>query len=288
MKSILKRTSLLLLFVFSISVSAQEFRGKATYIKKTSMSPEMKKQIEESKMSDSRKKRMTDMFKKNSQSTYTLNFDKSKSIYKKEEKLEVGGNKGGRGMHFMSADSDMGPAFMDVKNKKSVRSPEFMGKNFLIKGDLEDKEWKLEKESKQIGGYMCFKATTTKQVPNTKSTFMFMRSSDEDKKEESDEPKTKTVIITAWYTPQIPVNQGPDMYWGLPGLIMELREGNSILLCTKLSINGKGSKSIKEPSKGKKITQEKYDKVVAKKTAEMKKRFKNSRGRKGGHSRRMH
>ena len=32
----------------------------------------------------------------------------------------------------------------------------------------------------------------------------------------------KTIEVTAWYTPEIPINQGPADYWGLPGLILEV------------------------------------------------------------------
>jgi GLPGLI family protein len=31
------------------------------------------------------------------------------------------------------------------------------------------------------------------------------------------------VVTTAWYTPQIPVSNGPRNYHGLPGLIMEVK-----------------------------------------------------------------
>jgi GLPGLI family protein len=34
----------------------------------------------------------------------------------------------------------------------------------------------------------------------------------------------KDVTITAWYT-EIQVNQGPENYWGLPGLILEINDG---------------------------------------------------------------
>jgi GLPGLI family protein len=42
----------------------------------------------------------------------------------------------------------------------------------------------------------------------------------------------KDVTITAWYTPEIP-NQGPENYWGLPGLILEINDGKTVILCRK-------------------------------------------------------
>ena len=52
-----------------------------------------------------------------------------------------------------------------------------------------------------------------------------------------DEPKEKKV--TAWYTPDIPVNVGPLNYWGLPGLILEIQEEKRIILCSKAVISNK-------------------------------------------------
>ena len=49
------------------------------------------------------------------------------------------------------------------------------------------------------------------------------------------------VQITAWYTPDIPINQGPENYWGLPGLILEINEPELIILCSKVVLNTKGA-----------------------------------------------
>lgn len=78
-----------------LGLRAQEFQGMAVYESKSStsdfktrmegnkdMTPDMQKMIEE---------RMQKMFEK----TFILNFDKSTSIYKEEEKLDAPGQGGG-------------------------------------------------------------------------------------------------------------------------------------------------------------------------------------------------
>ncbi len=47
------------------------------------------------------------------------------------------------------------------------------------------------------------------------------------------------VTVTAWYTLDIPISQGPGEYWGLPGLILEVSEGRTAILCSKITLNPK-------------------------------------------------
>uniref|UniRef100_UPI004048D941 GLPGLI family protein n=1 Tax=Mariniflexile sp. TaxID=1979402 RepID=UPI004048D941 len=121
--------------------------------------------------------------------------------------------------------------------------------------------WIMESETKQIGQYTCFKATATKTV-DAESGFNFRRPPDDEK---TDAPTTKNIQIVAWYTMQIPVNQGPSDYWGLPGLILEVSADKTIILCSKIVLNPEVKDVIKVPSKGKEITKIEYDEIVKKK-----------------------
>ena len=273
-------------FVFTVvsylGLHAQDFQGMAVYESKTStadfktrmegnkdMTPDMKKMIED---------RMKSMFEK----TFILNFDKSASIYKEEEKLDAPGQ-GGGGMRMMSSMMGGGGTYYkNVKEKAYTVDKEFMGKEFLVKDSLPNLKWKMEAETRVIGGYNCFKATAV--LPASKTDFRNFRPKKEEK-EEKDEAKTeekekktnfmsdldmpKETIVTAWYTPEIPVNQGPDKYWGLPGLILEINDGKTVVLCSKVVLNPKNKAEIKAPSKGKAISQEDYDETVIKKMKEM-------------------
>ena len=92
---------------------------------------------------------------------------------------------------------------------------------------------------------------------------------DNDEEEEEREPKMETRTTTAWYTPQIPVNNGPDDYQGLPGLILEVHDGKLTIVCSKIVLNPKEKIDISEPEKGKVVTQEKYEEIMEKKAKEM-------------------
>ena len=82
---------------------------------------------------------------------------------------------------------------------------------------------------------------------------------------------TKTLVTTAWYTPQIPVSNGPDQYWGLPGLILEVNDGSTVMICNKIVMNAQEKIDITEPVKGKKVDQKTYNEMMLKKAEEMSK-----------------
>jgi GLPGLI family protein len=278
-------------FVFSAlafaNVQAQDFQGIAVYESKTStsdfktrfegnkdMTPDMQKMIEE---------RMKKMFEK----TFILNFSKTTSIYKEEEKLDAPGQGGqGGGMRMMSSMMGGGGTnFKNVKDKTYSVDKEFMGKEFLVKDSLPNYAWKLEGETKLIGGYTCFKATCVRPVSQTdfrnfrpkKEEKKKEEAMDEAKKSEGEAKKTnfmedfelpKEVTITAWYTPEIPISQGPENYWGLPGLILEVSDGKTVVLCSKIVMNSKEKVEIKASTNGKVISQKEYDETVTKKMEE--------------------
>jgi GLPGLI family protein len=280
-------------------MQAQEFQGMAVYESKTStsdfktrmegnkeMTPDMQKMIEE---------RMKKMFEK----TFILNFNKTASIYKEEEKLDAPGQGGGGGMRWMSSMTGGGGTnYKNAKQKTYAVDKEFMGKEFLIKDSLPNYAWKMESETKLIGGYTCFKATAVRPV--SQSDFRNFRpkkeekkaeeSKDETKKPEGEAKKTnfmedfelpKEITITAWYSPEIPINQGPENYWGLPGLILEVNDGKTIILCSKIVLNSKEKVEIKEPTNGKVISQKEYDETVVKKMEEFR-QMNQGRGGNGG------
>lgn len=63
----------------------------------------------------------------------------------------------------------------------------------------EKPEWNISDESKEIIGYQCFKATTDYRGRRW----------------------------TAWFTPEIPIQDGPWKLCGLPGLILEAEDNHS-------------------------------------------------------------
>ncbi len=280
----LKRSIILTLLISSAFVFAQDFQGKAYYMSKTNpdlgswggqqMSEAQKKQIME---------RMRSMFEK----TYILTFDKVSSIFKEEEVLEAPGQ---RGFGMWGNSFSAGPQYKNVKTQQFIQDQEFFGRQFLITDSLQKLDWKLGTETKQIGQYLCMKATATKTVDEFDWRSMRRRDrNNQDKATKTDSTKTtsvsdeievpKTIEITAWYTLQIPVNQGPGEYWGLPGLILEVNADRTTILCSKITMNPQQKIEIEAPEKGKVISRTDYNATVKKKMEEMREMYRGRGGR---------
>jgi len=255
-------------------LSAQNFSGKATY--KTHRKIDLKINEGNGAPDDALQKQLAAQMKKMFQKTYTLNFTKTTSAYIQNKKLAAPQPQGGMMISFDGMDGGEDVLYKNISEKRFVNKTEVMSKRFLIKDKLKSFDWELTSETKNIGTYTCYKATRTEEIEYTKFEF-------EDGKESSKQAK-KTIKTIAWYTPQIPVSNGPGRYWGLPGLILEIKEGKQTIVCTEVILNPKEKTTIKEPKKGKVVTQKKFDAIMDKKQKEMHKRFKNRKKGKDGHS----
>ncbi len=272
----IQQIAILLVILISSLLNAQEFQGNVVYQSKIKMDDSFKKRMDTTKIDEGRKKRMMNMMKQMLEKSYVLAFNKTTSIYKEEEKLDQPNEK----MRFRIFDA--GTLFKDISNKAYTKQKEFFGKIFLIKDSLKKINWQLEKESKQIGKYLCFKATA--MVKKEKQGFSRFRRKKKEEKDSIQNEKPKLTKLTVWYTPEIPVSNGPENYQGLPGLILEANVDKLQLLATKVTINPKEKIEIIEPVKGKKVTQKEYDDITKKKITEMRDQYKNTR-KKGGNRR---
>jgi GLPGLI family protein len=266
---------------------AQDFQGQAVYISKTKMDLGSWG----ARMSEEQKKQMQARLKNRLEKTYVLDFNKQESVFDEKEKLDaMSGATDSWGNNFAA-----GKQYKNVKNNQLVQSQEFYGKQFLVKDKLVTIDWKMGNETKQIGNYMCFKATAI--IPNKDlSWYSFswseLSNNNAEKKKENvtetaqdqnsttvteieQEPSTQ---IEAWYTLQIPVGHGPAEFWGLPGLILEVSAGDTTMLCTKIIVNPAEKVQIVAPEKGKEITKVDYKETIVGKMIEMR----DNRGRRRG------
>lgn len=277
--------------VFSLGLQAQNFAGQAFYQSKTTVDMD---NFGREGMSEDMKKQIMARMKSFLEKTYILTFNGSESLYKEEASLEVETQGGGWGM--MMASATPGIQYKNLEDSAFVQAQDFFGKSFLIKDAIPTLEWEITDETKMIGAYIAIKARAVKQVKANEFSMMRRRDrraqdTDKDKeKQKSDSLKTdpidelempKTIEVTAWFTPQIPLGHGPGEYAGLPGLILELNADRTTLLCSKIVMNPKDLPSIEAPSKGSVVTQDEFESIVKEKTQEMRDNWRNRSGRRG-------
>ncbi|WP_435261698.1 GLPGLI family protein [Tenacibaculum sp. nBUS_03] len=263
--------------------SQQQFQGRAVYQSKTTVDMSSWG----ANMSEERKKQIKSRMKNFLEKSYVLNFTTKESIYKEEAKLQAPGTRGFRFGGFTGG----GVKYKNLQTKESLESVEFFGKKFLITDSAEKPKWELGSDTKQIGKYTCFKATLVKKVDafdwrNMRRRGKGNKASDSSKntKVTEDIEIPKEITVTAWYTPQIPVSNGPGEYWGLPGLILEINEGRTTILCSEVIMNVKDEDTeIEAPTKGDQVSREEYNKIMKKKMEEMREMFQRRRG--GGRGR---
>ena len=251
---------------------ANDFQGKATYISKS----RLELGTWGARMSEARKKQIAARLKNRLEKEFVLVFNKEESLFIEQEQLDaISGATDSWGKNFAAGEN-----YKNVKSDKQIQQQEFYGKKFLVKDRLQPMNWTLGNETKKIGNYTCFKATTfipTDDLLWYSFSWSRMRTTN-DSEEKTTEVDDKSVDITeveAWYTPQIPVRHGPSEYWGLPGLILEVSAGETTMLCSKIVLNPSDVIEIEAPSKGSVVTKSEYQDLIQNKMVE----FRNNRMR---------
>ena len=269
-------------FFYCFSFAQKDFQVKAYYQSKTTVDMS---NFGGGQLSEERKKQISERIKSAFEKTYTLTFNQSESMYEEEEKLDAPGQ--GGGMRFGMMNATGGLLYKNIKEQKLSQEQELLGKQFLIQDSLPTLQWELGSETKMIGQYLCFKATAVK-IDDTFDFSRFRRRNEPENTKDSTKTTTeqvkeipKQIIVTAWYTPQIPVNQGPGEYWGLPGLILEVNADRTTILCSKIILNPTNKVEIKVPSKGKNVSKAEYDSIVKEKMEEMREMYRSRGGARG-------
>ena len=133
--------------------------------------------------------------------------------------------------------------FVNFDESTFVQQHDFMGRTFLVSGTQEPLAWKLPGEERTLLGYHLVKATAVRD----------------------------SLDIEAWFAPEIPAPGGPGLYGGLPGLILVLSidDGRKVYTAVELDLDRRPD--FERPTKGRKVSQEKYDRIVAAKLEERQK-----------------
>lgn len=231
-----KRFIIYTLLFFSANMVAQqqitsgEIQYEFTITTNDSITNEV---LKKNKASDKVKKMLKTLYSQN-KAKYLLRFHKNGSIFKAVESLSTEENK----MNYANLMAGNGIFYTDKNTDKILNQMEAYGQLFLV--SIPKPQWILTQETKTIGKYLCYKATTEQEA----------------------ETRHGKVVkkITAWYTPEIPINYGPKNFYGLPGLIIELEIAKgSLFRATNINLSLTKEIKIKKPTRGKKLSLQEFE-----------------------------
>ncbi|MFV0305029.1 MAG: GLPGLI family protein [Moheibacter sp.] len=128
--------------------------------------------------------------------------------------------------------------YKDFENNMIIYKMNFPSKTY-VKDSLKNLEWNIQEKSDTIVvGYKSHKATIS----------------------------TKDIKITAFFTKDIPISDGPEEYYGLPGLIVYLEialsNNNEIHIKQLESINIDKRIDLKFPQTKRMISMEEYNQII--------------------------
>lgn len=160
---------------------------------------------------------------------------------------------------FGMGDDDI--TWLNFAEGRKVVQREFAAKQYLVTDSIGKAKWKLTGETRNILGYSCQQAITTRVGKRS------MISMDNGVMTNKEIPDTSHVIV--WFTPIIPVPAAPDFEGQLPGLTLQIDiNGNTTYKAVEVSQKADIA-IIKEPKKGKKVTAEEFNKEREKMMNEM-------------------
>lgn len=198
-----KLTICTILIVFSFGLYAQNTSGIIKYDRKTYWIKIMS-QLPWITAADIERDQLTWGKNQGRPTPHELYFVNDKSVYQRAEVEEAS-----EGYSWSQEEYIL---IRDYKAKKAEDIVETLGKKYVIEG-IPTYKWKILNEIKEVAGYLCMKAETVDTI--------------------------KGQVIHAWFTDAIPVQGGPEGFYGLPGMILEIdiNDGATLITATKVEIN---------------------------------------------------
>lgn len=264
------KTNILFLIWFLIigfhSGFSQQLTGRVYY----KASNQIMIRIDSTEMSPQEIAEAQEIMKKPWQRDFILTFSQTESNWRQAETLEGVSEQSGEGEMTINLSGNGNEIlYKNLVDQKYVQEQEFMGRQFLIQDSLEPKNWKLSGETKKIGEYTAQKATFNQLVDSRRFSSGM---------EEMEEVKD-TLQVTVWFTPQIPVANGPENYFGLPGLILEVHNGGRTYSCEKIELNPtENPVEIRIPKQGKVLSSEEFDQMQSESIRQMENRYQGKPG----------
>ena len=214
-----------ILFCAALGASAQyTMAGKIEYERKVNIHAQMK-EMEEEQGSNPMMEQMKSRIPKFNSSFFDLVFDSSRSIYKPGKEVE-----GSVFKMFGGGPATENIVLTDLTANKIKANKKVFDQKFFVEDTVRNMEWTVKDEIRTIANFKCHKAVGR---------------------------MCDSVYVVAFYTEDIAVSGGPEMFGGLPGMIMELAipRLHTTWTADKVELVQPKETDFVIPDKGKKVTE---------------------------------
>jgi GLPGLI family protein len=226
----MKRLVIILFFAVNTFVQGQSVEGIVTYQRTQYWTKILPKLTFLSKEEMDRELRTWGSNDDGWKTKYQLVFNENESKFTEiQQESEYGYNR--RPSEYM--------IYRDFKNERRIEIEDISARQYMIEDSLKSYSWKIMNKIKEVNGQLCMMAMTEDTIRKQK--------------------------IVAWFANNIPSSAGPERYFGLPGLIMELDIDDGAVIITALSVEMKPvaeQLKLTKKFKGKKITGTAYDLMI--------------------------
>ncbi len=220
----MKKLQLICIFLLTVFGANAQFTqfGKIEYERKVNI----KRQLNDL---DDEQKQWIEKFKAQipdfNTSYFDLYFNTSKSLYKPGKEVE-----GGTKLWFAQSPANDNVVLTDFGTEKVKANKTVFEQKFLVEDSMRKIEWKISDEIRTIANYKCRKAVGK----------IF-----------------DSVYVVAFYTEDIMVSGGPEMFGGLPGMILQLAipRMHTTWVAQKIDMVKPKDTDFTTSDKGKKTTQ---------------------------------
>lgn len=134
--------------------------------------------------------------------------------------------------------------YFDYLSNKVIHKTELIGDLYYVEKKIDSYKWIILNETKIINGLICHKAKTDIIYDDIRGK--------------------GSIELEVWFCPEIPFPYGPDMFFGLPGLVFEANQKNSKIKFYLKKIESLITIPKIELPKEKTISEEEMNKIVEK------------------------
>lgn len=220
-----------MILAFTVSVKAQHTQsGTIEYERKTNLHRTIDQMDE-----DDRKwiDRMRSQIPKHIVHYFDLSFNTQHSLYKPGREPEKTVN-----LWFAQTPASENVVYTDFTTGRVTAQKQVYEEKFLVKDTMRKLEWKIMDEVRTIADFPCRKAVAV---------------------------MCDSVYVIAFYTEDILANGGPEMFSGLPGMVLEVAVPrlHTTWIATKINFDPPAEKDIVPPKKGKEVTMADMHKTIS-------------------------